>query len=621
MRSTVRIAAIGSLLLSSASALSQPLGSIIETADGSCGSGVLTTVGPPFVSLNGVVVYWGDRSCGGGDEQAVYTYDTSRHTVADTVSGGYAPPSGAWQALGGMPSINSNGDVAFWGTYGSGGTNHYGLFLHRAGSSAIDAVAVEGGTFAVDSNTTATINSLTTIDNKAVLSDRDDLVYAAVVSTSCSSGCVPQSSVVAVCYWSYNNGSPTTNLAMYGDSGSSCTPNTPPDGYNSGTFLSQVLALDINAGGQIAVLADTSAHAGCSGAPYRAVWKGVPGSISRVQTSDFGSGGVLDIDKFISGPMIDGTGSIAMFEAKFLSLGPASGTKWYNWYGGTEFADGGDAAPGTSTLYFTRYCGTAGSGTIGFRPPSVTDDGQVLTKRCNATVSSCGAESGLGGVWTYHGTTGTAVALTGDVAVGSGGWGRTGMSTGYFSSFAGPALAIGDIDIADRLAFTSTLSGTQGDYTGTDPGLFAIENTSKYVVAVYGDTVSGYSGYTVKDVVFGEQETLWSRNGYNVQSGYGLLTGCGYLTYRVRIENGSMDSKWLLYRWQLGTECPCPNCTADFDGDGTPGTDADIAAFWACMSGNCCGTCHSTDINCDGAAGTDADIDAFYSVLSGGPCR
>jgi hypothetical protein len=66
-----------------------------------------------------------------------------------------------------------------------------------------------------------------------------------------------------------------------------------------------------------------------------------------------------------------------------------------------------------------------------------------------------------------------------------------------------------------------------------------------------------------------------------------------------------------------------PACgTADFDGDGDVGTDADIEAFFACLAGNCCATCYSggADFDADGDVGTDADIESFFRVLAGGPC-
>ncbi len=61
-------------------------------------------------------------------------------------------------------------------------------------------------------------------------------------------------------------------------------------------------------------------------------------------------------------------------------------------------------------------------------------------------------------------------------------------------------------------------------------------------------------------------------------------------------------------------------CSADFNGDGDTGTDADIEAFFACLAGNCCPLCATADFNGDGDAGTDADIESFFRVLGGGAC-
>jgi hypothetical protein len=62
--------------------------------------------------------------------------------------------------------------------------------------------------------------------------------------------------------------------------------------------------------------------------------------------------------------------------------------------------------------------------------------------------------------------------------------------------------------------------------------------------------------------------------------------------------------------------------SADFNCDGDLGTDADIAAFFSCLAGDCPQSpCTSTaDFNGDGDLGTDADIAAFFRVLAGGPC-
>ena len=68
------------------------------------------------------------------------------------------------------------------------------------------------------------------------------------------------------------------------------------------------------------------------------------------------------------------------------------------------------------------------------------------------------------------------------------------------------------------------------------------------------------------------------------------------------------------------TACMNSCGTADFDGDGDLGTDADIEAFFACLAGSCCPGCFGQDFNMDGDAGTDADIEAFFRVIAGGAC-
>jgi len=63
-----------------------------------------------------------------------------------------------------------------------------------------------------------------------------------------------------------------------------------------------------------------------------------------------------------------------------------------------------------------------------------------------------------------------------------------------------------------------------------------------------------------------------------------------------------------------------PCWPADFDGDGSDGTEQDIEAFFACLAGRCCALCGSADFNSDGDTGTDQDIEAFFRVLAGGAC-
>ena len=88
--------------------------------------------------------------------------------------------------------------------------------------------------------------------------------------------------------------------------------------------------------------------------------------------------------------------------------------------------------------------------------------------------------------------------------------------------------------------------------------------------------------------------------------------------------NATTDGATLManaLRYTMGPSGPVCG-TADFDGDGDTGTDADIESFFACLAGNCCATCYSggADFDADGDTGTDADIESFFRVLAGGPC-
>ncbi len=101
------------------------------------------------------------------------------------------------------------------------------------------------------------------------------------------------------------------------------------------------------------------------------------------------------------------------------------------------------------------------------------------------------------------------------------------------------------------------------------------------------------------------------------------LLGEGYylLCLQAHYSNGSelVEGGQLLAMF-IPTAFPCG--TADFDGNGDIGTDADIEAFFACLGGNCCDTCYAggVDFDGDGDIGTDADIEAFFRILAGGPC-
>jgi hypothetical protein len=99
-------------------------------------------------------------------------------------------------------------------------------------------------------------------------------------------------------------------------------------------------------------------------------------------------------------------------------------------------------------------------------------------------------------------------------------------------------------------------------------------------------------------------------------------------TYRHIYQHNQTDLEFLRFRCVVTNSCGSAISdpallrinSADFNGDGDLGTDSDIAAFFACLAGNCCPTCGSADFNGDGDLGTDADIESFFRVLSGGSC-
>jgi hypothetical protein len=93
-------------------------------------------------------------------------------------------------------------------------------------------------------------------------------------------------------------------------------------------------------------------------------------------------------------------------------------------------------------------------------------------------------------------------------------------------------------------------------------------------------------------------------------------------TIAVYMDSSAVDASRINDDGTLGNPPP-PACgTADFNCDGAIGTDSDIEAFFACLSGTCppAPCTNNADFNADGAVGTDSDIESFFRVLSGGPC-
>jgi hypothetical protein len=114
----------------------------------------------------------------------------------------------------------------------------------------------------------------------------------------------------------------------------------------------------------------------------------------------------------------------------------------------------------------------------------------------------------------------------------------------------------------------------------------------------------------------------WSGDAFLERTGPGPeareYTAMAYdVSRRVAVLFGGWDGHAALSdTWELGPGCG----SADFNHDSDAGTSADVAAFFACIAGDCCPACDGPDFDADGDVATDADIEAFFRVLGGGPC-
>jgi hypothetical protein len=138
----------------------------------------------------------------------------------------------------------------------------------------------------------------------------------------------------------------------------------------------------------------------------------------------------------------------------------------------------------------------------------------------------------------------------------------------------------------------------------------------RYTVICYG--INGLLGFVGFASEFG--------GGYLVGEWNGSLAPGIYVAWPYRVTNGTLSFE-ISYGWEGGAwsamqfvQLSGPGCTADADGDGDPGTDADIEAFFACLAGTCCQRCSPADFDGDGDSGTDADLESFFRVLAGQAC-
>jgi probable HAF family extracellular repeat protein len=164
-----------------------------------------------------------------------------------------------------------------------------------------------------------------------------------------------------------------------------------------------------------------------------------------------------------------------------------------------------------------------------------------------------------------------------------------------------------------------------GGGTMTNLGVLPWRTASRaFGVSGDGLAVVGISG----TIAAGDHAILWTPQlGMVDLNTYLPALGISVSGWTLTAANAiSADGRTIVGRGQHGTATegwvahlrPCGS--ADFNGDGDIGTDADIEAFFACLAGHCCATCGTADFNGDGDLGTDADIESFFRVLAGGGC-
>jgi hypothetical protein len=178
--------------------------------------------------------------------------------------------------------------------------------------------------------------------------------------------------------------------------------------------------------------------------------------------------------------------------------------------------------------------------------------------------------------------------------------------------------------IGDSQLFLFHLDGTgvamdDDDPNGTNGLLSRLQGPLVQSIPA-GDYYLAISAYDCDPVDSNGLDDIWAETPFNViRAPDGTNPGAAVSAWDT---GGIHTGTYSIILTGVQASCGLPPCCRnDYNGDGAVGTDADIDAFFACLSGNCCPTCPpNADFNCDGAVGTDADIESFFRVLSGGQC-
>jgi hypothetical protein len=293
-------------------------------------------------------------------------------------------------------------------------------------------------------------------------------------------------------------------------------------------------------------------------------------------------------------------------------------------------------------------CCTAGNCTITTEYACVTGGGTYNGNGTNCGASTYSVGAGTGSYSSIHttGTMATVVSNCDDCSEGvsipfpftffnnvynnvfihSNGYLQFGTSNVQYNNTPIPSAALPNNAIYARWDDLNTTTGGEVYHqtVGTAPN-------RTFIVQWHNVAQHGLTPVTSENF-----QVLLSEGTNHVEFRYGAISQDPGTDTTVGIENSTGTVAHSISGPSLGTgntsrrissiapQSPCAVVcgTADFDGDGDTGTDADIEAFFACLAGNCCATCYSggADFDADGDTGTDADIESFFRVLAGGPC-
>ncbi|HEX2837535.1 MAG TPA: choice-of-anchor tandem repeat NxxGxxAF-containing protein [Phycisphaerales bacterium] len=461
----------------------------------------LTWVGYPHVNLGGDVVFIG-QTCDPA-YNGVYVASTSSGSLTRNlyVAQSTSPTSG-FQWFRDYPAINDSSTVAFKGARISGSTLVEGVYTATATTWTKVAETSSTGFESFDNGIP---------DGRVRINAVGQVLFGARLHPD---GGHPFSTNSL---WVHTPPSTLTQVCREGDA------------IDGGTLVS-VMAWDFNKNGTIVMFGqyDDGMYT------YAGVWRGTSAGLSLVLSTPVPDWG------YFPGVFVNHQGDFAIECNAHVGVGMRD-----EWNIQTAppmsritMAAGGMTAPGTGGLQFIVSCPVTGNILRSINPPSINFGRQGIFHSLAAS-TNCTGYADTDGFWYWDGTTLSAEAVRGQ---NTSSWtGGSALETFADSTTFAPTVAINDATYSAFLANVTTNS-----VNGT--ALFARAGTSKYRVAGY---------YNGEELWFGQGTTNTALVGNdNLNSGYGRLSNCGYLVYRV-----SGATTQTIERPRLGLYCVIP-----FDG-------------------------------------------------------